>query len=318
VFSIQPLLVGGNPFDTTSIYNLIHFLEREWGVKFAMGGTGALVDGLVRLMREQDIQLRLNTTVDRIRVERGSATGVELADGETLDADVIVSNTDPVHLYRNMLDEAYQSPLVRLKKRRRKYSMGLFVLFFGTRRSYPNIAHHTIWLGQRFKDLLSEIFSGRDLPKDFSLYLHRPTATDPSFAPAGCDSFYVLAPVPNLRAKINWEIEGPRLQHRIVQALEESILPGLSDTITGDFYMTPENFAQDYLSVAGAGFSIAPVFSQSAWFRFHNQAEGPRNLYLVGAGTHPGAGLPGVICSAKVLDRLVPDAPSRQARGAAE
>ena len=165
--------------------------------------------------------------------------------------------------------------------------------------------------------MLAEIFSGRDLPKDFSLYLHRPTATDPSFAPAGCDSFYVLAPVPNLRANINWEIEGPRLQQRIVQALEESILPGLSDTITGDFYMTPENFAQDYLSVAGAGFSIAPVFSQSAWFRFHNQAEGPRNLYLVGAGTHPGAGLPGVICSAKVLDRLVPDAPSRQARGAA-
>jgi phytoene desaturase len=317
VFSIQPLLVGGNPFDTTSIYNLIHFLEREWGVKFAMGGTGALVDGLVRLMHEQNIQLRLNTTVERIRVEGGAATGVELAGGEVIDADVVVSNTDPVHLYRHMLDEAYQTPLVRLKKRRRKYSMGLFVLFFGTRRTYPDVAHHTIWLGKRFKDLLAEIFSGRDLPKDFSLYLHRPTATDPGFAPEGCDSFYVLAPVPNLRAAINWEVEGPRLQQRIVQALEESILPGLSNTITGDFYMTPEHFAQDYLSVAGAGFSIAPIFSQSAWFRFHNQGEGPRNLYLVGAGTHPGAGLPGVICSAKVLDRLVPDAPAKQATGVA-
>ncbi len=311
VFSIQPLLVGGNPFDTTSIYNLIHFLEREWGVHFAMGGTGALVDGLVRLMDEQGIQLRLNTTVDRIRVENGTATGVDLASGEVVHADVVVSNADPVHLYKNMLDDQYQSALVRLKKKRRKYSMGLFVLFFGTRRQYPEVAHHTIWLGQRFKDLLAEIFSGRDLPEDFSLYLHRPTATDPSFAPEGCDSFYVLAPVPNLLAGIDWAAEGPKLQKRIVEALDASILPGLSETITGDFYMTPEDFSEDYLSVAGAGFSIAPVFSQSAWFRFHNRGEGPRNLYLVGAGTHPGAGLPGVLCSAKVLDRLVSEAPGR-------
>jgi phytoene desaturase len=315
VFSIQPLLVGGNPFDTTSIYNLIHFLERRWGVQFAMGGTGALVDGLVRLMQEHDVELRLNTTVDRIQVEGNKATGVTLADGETVSADLIVSNCDPVHLYRNMLDNRYQTPLVRLKKRRRKYSMGLFVLFFGTRRTYPNVAHHTIWLGQRFKDLLSEIFTGDKLPPDFSLYLHRPTATDPSFAPAGCDSFYVLAPVPNQQAAIRWQEEGPRLQQRIIEALEASILPGLSESITDPFYMTPDDFAHDYLSVAGAGFSIAPVFSQSAWFRFHNRGEGPRNLYLVGAGTHPGAGLPGVLCSAKVLDRLVPAAAAGSSNG---
>jgi phytoene desaturase len=204
-----------------------------------------------------------------------------------------------------MLPEADQKLSARFKKRRAKMSMGLFVLFFGTRRQYPEVAHHTIWLGQRYRDLLREIFDGKELPKDFSLYLHRPTATDSSFAPEGCDSFYVLAPVPNLKADIDWEAEGPLLQERIVKALSDSILPGLENEITADFFMTPEDFADDYLSVAGAGFSVAPIFSQSAWFRFHNRAEGPENLYLVGAGTHPGAGLPGVLCSAKVLDRIV-------------
>lgn len=310
VFSIQPLLVGGNPFDTTSIYNLIHFLERQWGVHFAMGGTGALVDGFERLMREEGISIRLNTTVRKIQVENNTAVGVELDPGEHIRADRIVSNADPMHLYRHMLDRTSQTPVVRLKSRRSKFSMGLFVLFFGTTKQYSNVAHHTIWLGKRFKELLAEIFNGKEMPKDFSLYLHRPTATDPSFAPDGCDSFYVLAPVPNLQADIDWSVEGPLLRNRIVEALDQSLLPGLKNTITSDFFMTPENFADDYLSEAGAGFSVAPVFSQSAWFRFHNRGEGPRNLHLVGAGTHPGAGLPGVICSAKVLDRIVPPAHS--------
>jgi len=307
-FSIQPLLVGGNPFDTTCIYSLIHYLERRFGIFFAMGGTGAIVDALARLMDEVDIEIRLNTTVRRINVEDGKAQGVELADGERLDADLVVANTDAAHLYDELLAPQVQTPLVRLKRRRARFSMGLFVLFFGTTRQYPEVAHHTIWLGQRYRELLADIFQRGKLADDFSLYLHRPTATDVSFAPPGCDSFYVLAPVPNLLAGIDWAREGPKLKARIVTALEETILPGLREHLTADFYMTPEDFRRDYLSVAGAGFSIAPVFSQSAWFRFHNRAEGPENLYLVGAGTHPGAGLPGVLSSAKVLERLLPEA----------
>ncbi|MEM1442861.1 MAG: phytoene desaturase family protein [Verrucomicrobiota bacterium] len=306
-FSIQPLLVGGNPFDTTSIYNLIHYLEKEWGVHFAMGGTGALVDGLGRLMEEVGIRVQLETTVEEVLVEKKRATGVRLGNGEVLQADVVVSNADPVHLYRNMVPESEQDLSAKLKQKRAKFSMGLFVLFFGTRKQYPDVAHHTIWLGERYRPLLKEIFHGKGLPKDFSLYLHRPTATDPSFAPDGCDSFYVLAPVPNLEAGIDWEKEGPGLRDRIVKALDQSMLPGLEETITDDFYMTPEDFSSDYLSAAGAGFSVAPLFSQSAYFRFHNRAEGPENLFLVGAGTHPGAGLPGVLCTAKVLDRIVPN-----------
>lgn len=304
-FSMQPLLVGGNPFQTTSIYNLIHFLEREWGIHFAMGGTGALVDALEKLMREQDIGIRLNTTVKRILTERGQATGAVLEDGSLIQADLVVSNVDPAHLYRSMLDPREQNLSVRLKQKAANFSMGLFVLFFGTQRKYDDVAHHTIWLGQRYQGLLHDIFERKVLADDFSLYLHRPTATDASFAPPGCDSFYVLAPVPNLQGAINWAAEGPALQRRIVEALDRSLLPGLRDSMVEDFYMTPEDFAQDYLSVNGAGFSVSPLLRQSAWFRFHNRAEGLSNLFLVGAGTHPGAGLPGVLSSAKVLDRML-------------
>ncbi|MEL6375354.1 MAG: phytoene desaturase family protein, partial [Pseudomonadota bacterium] len=302
-FSIQPLLVGGSPFDTTSIYGLIHYLEREWGVHFAMGGTGALVDAFGKLMREEGIEIRLNTTVDEIVLDGRATRGVKLADGGQLDAHTVVSNCDPLHLYANMLPAAAVSSAAKLKQKSR-LSMGLYVLYFGTTKQYPDVAHHTIWMGPRYRALLDDIFKKKILADDFSLYLHRPTATDPSFAPEGCDSFYVLCPVPNLRGDQNWEVEGPRLRDRIVKALDETMLPGLAASITADFYMTPEDFAHDYLSVAGAGFSVAPHFTQSAWFRFHNRAEGFKGLYLVGAGTHPGAGLPGVVSSAKVVDRL--------------
>lgn len=305
-FSVQPLLVGGNPFDTTSIYGLIHFLERRWGIHFAMGGTGALVDGFARLMDELGIDVLLNTTVEKVLVSGNQAHGVRLTDGTVMDADVVVANTDPMHLYNNLLDSSEQSWSAKIKTRHNKLSMGLFVLYFGTDKVYPDIAHHTIWLGQRYRELLNDVFNGSTLPEDFSLYLHRPTATDPSFAPHGCDSFYVLAPVPNLNADIDWDVQGPVLRQRIIDSLSEHMLPELKQHLVTDFYMTPEDFASDYLSVGGAGFSVAPLFSQSAWFRYHNKAEGPENLYLVGAGTHPGAGLPGVVSSAKVLDRLVP------------
>lgn len=305
-FSIQPLLVGGNPFDTTSIYSLIHYLERAYGVHFAMGGTGAITRALKELMVRQGISIHLNTTVSRIIVKDGAASGLILEDGTVHSANLIVSNVDPAHLYKNMIGIEHQPSVTKLKLGAAHYSMGLFVVFFGTTRTYPEVAHHTIWMGDRYRELLEEIFNRKILAQDFSLYLHRPTATDPTFAPSGCDSFYVLCPVPNLLAHIDWAVEGPKLQQRIVAALDETILPGLKSSITSDFHMTPENFKHDYLSVNGAGFSIAPLFRQSAWFRFHNRAEGIKNLYLTGAGTHPGAGLPGVLCSAKVIDALIP------------
>ena len=305
-FSIQPLLVGGNPFDTTSIYGLIHYLERAHGVFFAMGGTGAITRALGSLMERRGVDVRLGSTVDRIRVENGAATAVELADGGVIRADLVVSNADAAHLYSAMVPKSKQAWSARLKLSAASYSMGLFVLYFGTRKTYPEVAHHTIWLGERYRELLDEIFNKKVVSEDFSLYLHRPTATDASFAPEGCESFYVLCPVPNLQAQIDWAVEGPQLRDRIVAALDRTILPGLRESITAEFCMTPNDFAHDYLSVNGAGFSVAPLFRQSAWFRFHNRAEGIRNLYLVGAGTHPGAGLPGVLCSAKVVDAMLP------------
>ncbi len=303
-FSVSPLLVGGNPFDTTSIYSLIHFLERKWGIQFAMGGTGALVGALATLMSEVGVELRLNTTVAEVLVEQGRATGVRLGSGEVISADLVVSNADPSWLYSKMIAKP---PLVpKLKVRTAQSSMGLFVLYFGTTRRYEDIAHHTIWFGERYKELLRDIFDCKPLSSDFSLYVHRPTATDPSFAPPGCDSWYVLAPVPNLLAGTDWNHIADAYGDSILQALEESMMPNLRAHVVERFHMTPLDFRDRYLSVHGAGFSIAPILRQSAWFRFHNRAEGIENLYLVGAGTHPGAGLPGVLCSAKVLDRLIP------------
>ena len=305
--SLQPLLVGGNPFDTTCIYGLIHYLEREWGVHFAMGGTGALVDALAGLLERHGVEVQSGRSITALTRSGRRITGATLDNGRKITADAYVSNMDPMHLYGELLDPA---PLVsRTKRRLARTSMGLFVLYFGTDRAYPDIAHHTIWLGERYKELLRDIFDRKVLSEDFSLYLHRPTATDPSFAPDGHDSFYVLAPVPNLEGNIDWATEGPRLQQRIIEALEASIMPGLSAHVRAPFFMTPEHFRENYQSVHGSGFSVAPLFRQSAWFRFHNRAEGLDNLYLVGAGTHPGAGLPGVVSSARVLDRLVAGAP---------
>ena len=317
-FSIQPLLVGGNPFNTTSIYGLIHHLERAYGVHFAIGGTGAITRELGSLMQRQGVDVRLGETISSIRIKNGTSTGVIMEDGRELAADIVVANADAAFLYSSMVSKVAQVKSTKLKLSVAHYSMGLFVLYFGTRKTYPNVAHHTIWLGERYRELLADIFDRKVLAEDFSLYLHRPTATDASFAPAGCDSFYVLCPVPNLKADIDWAVEGPRLRDRIVAALGQTILPGLEDTITADFYKSPLDFEEDYLSQHGAGFSVAPIFRQSAWFRFHNRAEGIKNLYLVGAGTHPGAGLPGVLCSAEVLDELVPHAANDVTEQAAE
>jgi phytoene desaturase len=305
-FSVSPLLVGGNPFDTTSIYSLIHYLERKWGIQFAMGGTGALVQALAKLMEEIGVATRFNATVEEIVVEDGKARGVVLSTGERLDADIVVSDADPAYLYSRMISRPSFIPRMKLKYA--QSSMGLFVLYFGTTRRYEDVAHHTIWFGDRYRELLQDIFHNHRLGEDFSLYVHRPTATDSSFAPPGCDSWYVLAPVPNLQSGTDWNEVAESYGDSILKALGETMMPGLEQHVTERFHMTPLDFEDRYLSVHGAGFSIAPILRQSAWFRFHNRAEGVDNLYLVGAGTHPGAGLPGVLSSAKVLDHLVPRA----------
>ena len=306
-FSIHPLLVGGNPFSTTSIYALIHFLERNWGVYFSMGGTGKLVQELTKLLDRSGVTVRYNIDIKTAYEENGSIRKLESMEGEEFTADNIIFNGDPPTFYDEILNTD------RLIKKRKKflpekfttYSMGMFVLFFGTKKQFPKIAHHSIWLGKRFKGLLKDIFDNKILSEDFSLYIHRPTATDKSFAPKGCDSFYVLCPVPNLQGNVNWEIEGPKLQKRIIEALDKTILPDLTKVICDEFYMTPKDFKTNYRSKHGAGFSIAPNFSQSAWFRYHNKDPHIDNLYFAAAGAHPGAGVPGVLSSAKVVESLI-------------
>ena len=306
VFTLQPLLVGGHPFHTSGLYALIQHLERTHGVWFPKGGTGALVAGLDALMRRQGVTIRLQADVARLLHENGRITGVALTTGERLPAQAVIANADAPAIYADLLPGVKRRRWTDRKLDRLDYSMGLFVFYFGTNRRYEATAHHTILLGQSYRALLDEIFGrGTEVPEDLSLYLHRPTATDPDMAPPGCDAFYVLAPVPNLRAGIDWTVAAPRLRDRLVAMMEARELPGLAAAIVTESWMTPETFRQDYRSRHGAGFSISPRLTQSAWFRFHNKSEEVRGLYLVGAGTHPGAGLPGVLTSAKVVETLL-------------
>jgi phytoene desaturase len=303
-FSIPPLLVGGNPFTTTCIYSLIHYLERAHGVYFAMGGTGKIVKELGHLLDHIGVKIRLNTTIEKINIKESRIYEIIDNFGNTHKSDIYISNTDPLYLYNNLLKRKINTSIY-LKKNFTQISMGLFVLFFGTKKKYNNIKHHTILFGKEYKGLLEKIFHGNKLPDDISIYLHRPTATDSSFAPKGCDSFYALVPVPNLKSKIDWNKHGLLFKEHVISVLSNKILFDLKKYIVNDFYMSPEDFKSDYLSYQGSGFSISPLFTQSAWFRFHNKSELIHNLYLVGAGTHPGAGIPGVLSSAKVLERIV-------------
>ena len=308
VLSFHPLLVGGNPFAASSIYSLICFLERRWGVHFAMGGTGALVAGLVGLIEGQGGRVRCNAEVAEILVEDCAASGVRLADGETLRADIVVSNACSAFTYKTLLPARHRRRWTDRRIERGRYSMSLFVWYFGTRRQYNDVAHHTILLGPRYRALLHDIFSRHHLADDFSLYLHRPTATDPSLAPAGCDAFYVLSPVPHLASGTDWRATAEPYRQKIARALGDSILPGLEREIVSSHMLTPQDFESRLLSHRGAAFGLEPLLTQSAWFRPHNRSEEVDGLYLVGAGTHPGAGLPGVLSSARVLDKVVPDA----------
>lgn len=307
VFSFHPLLVGGNPFQTTSIYSLICFLERKWGVHFPMGGTGALVKGLVGLIEGQGNEVRVSCGVEEILVRDGRAVGVRLEDGATIDADIVVSNADSAFTYKHLIKPEHRRVWTDAKVDRTKYSMSLFVWYFGTNRKYDDVAHHTILLGPRYRGLLDDIFNKKVLAEDFSLYLHRPTATDPSLAPEGHDGFYVLSPVPHLDADVDWRTQAEPYRKKVEQYLESTVMPGLSDHIVSSHLLTPIGFRDELSSVKGAAFGMAPVLTQSAFFRPHNQAEGIDRLFLVGAGTHPGAGVPGVLSSAKVLERVLPD-----------
>jgi phytoene desaturase len=307
VFSFQPLLVGGNPFRTTSIYSLIQHLERKDGVHFAMGGTTALVHALVQLAREVGVRFHMNTRVSELHVEDGRACGVRLADGRTAGSTCVIANADAPALYKQLVPARWRRRWTDTRIEKCKFSMGLYVLYLGARRQFPNLAHHTILLGARYKELLEEIFNEQTIGDDLSLYLHAPTRTDSSLAPEGCESMYVLCPVPNLRAGIDWSHEEPRLRARVLEILESTVCPGLRDCLEVVFSVTPEHFRDNLLTHHGTGFSIQPTLFQSAWFRFHNRSEDLDGLYLVGAGTHPGAGLPGVLCSARVLEHYLPE-----------
>ena len=306
--SFHSLLVGGNPFETSAIYTLIHYLERKWGVFFPQGGTGALVRGLVRLFEDLGGEVRLKTPVRRIAPPDGNGrkrhevhtdTGVE-------GFDVVVSNADVHHTYAGLLGQDPRGRRMGERLARMDWSMSLFLIYFGTKRRYPDLAHHTVVFGPRYEDLLRDIFHGPDLPEDFSLYLHAPTITDPSLAPPGGESFYVLSPVPHLgTAPIDWTAVGPRYADRILAHLEDRLLPGLRGHIVTRRLFTPLDFRSELSSFKGSAFSVAPKLTQSAWFRPHNRDPKIPGLYLVGAGTHPGAGLPGVINSAKATAQIV-------------
>jgi phytoene desaturase len=310
--SFHPLFVGGNPFTTTSIYGLIAFLERRWGVHFAIGGTGRIVTGMVDLMRGQGGSLRCDARVAAITTAGRRASGVRLASGEEIAADIVVSNADSAVTYGALLPAAARRRWSDAKLKRAEYSMSLFVWYFGTDRQYPDVPHHTILVGERYRELLRDIFERKILAEDFSLYLHRPTATDPSLAPPGCDAFYVLSPVPNLGGNADWTTAAEPYRRAIARHLDATLLPGLERHIVSSRLMTPLDFRDRLSAHAGAAFGLAPALTQSAWFRPHNRSEEIDGLYLVGAGTHPGAGVPGVLSSARVLDKVVPDAASFQ------
>ena len=306
ILSMHPLLVGGNPFTTTSIYGLILYLEKKWGIHYSMGGTGNIINGLEKLMNEVGIEVIKGHEVKKIISESKKITGVELENRQSINSNCVICNADPPAVYERLLNGNMNNPfLFNWKKKRMEYSMGLFVYYFGTKKIYDKIEHHTIKFGNKYKEHLEDIFDNKKLNNDISYYLHRPTATDKSMAPKGHDCFYVLVPVPNNQSNINWNTEGDKMKNLVIDKMENDLMPDLKKNIIEDFYLTPDYFEKDLNTKYGSGFSIQPKFSQSAYFRFHNKSEIYNGLYFVGAGTHPGAGVPGVLSSAKVLDKII-------------
>ena len=305
VFSMHPLLVGGNPFTTTSIYALILFLEKKWGIHYSMGGTGSVVKALEKLMEEENIAVIKDAEVTEIISKNKDVKAVKINKSKIIDCDYVVCNSDPPNVYKNLIkSKDNYNFLFKQKMKRMDYSMGLFVYYFGSKKKYSDVAHHTIYFGEAYEKHLDKIFEKKILSDDISYYLHRPSATDPNMAPEGQDAFYVLVPVPNNLSKVNWIEEGDKFKDLVLDKMDKTVLPGIKENVVSDFYLTPDYFEIDLATLYGSGFSIQPKFSQSAYFRFHNQSEIYKNLYFVGAGTHPGAGMPGVLSSAKVLDNL--------------
>ena len=305
VFSMHPLLVGGNPFSTTSIYTLILFLEKKWGIHYSMGGTGSIVQALEKLMKEENIKIIKSAEVTEILTDKKDVKAIKINNSKIINCDYVICNSDPPNVYKNLIKSKDDyNFLFKQKMKRMDYSMGLFVYYFGSKKKYSDVAHHTIYFGKSYEKHLNKIFEKKILSVDISYYLHRPSATDPNMAPSGQDAFYVLVPVPNNLSNINWLNEGEKFKNLVLDKMDKSVLPGIKKNVGSDFYLTPDYFEKDLATLHGSGFSIQPKFSQSAYFRFHNQSEIFKNLYFVGAGTHPGAGMPGVLSSAKVLDKL--------------
>ena len=305
MLSMHPLLVGGNPFTTTSIYGLILYLEKKWGIHYSMGGTGNIIKGLEKLMTEEGIEIIKGQEVTSIISKNNKIEGIKLDNQKEINADNVICNADPPAVYGKLLNQTKNNFLFEWKQKRMEYSMGLFVYYFGTKKTYPNVEHHTIKFGDKYREHLNDIFDKKKLNNDISYYLHRPSATDKSMAPEGNDCFYVLVPVPNNQSKIDWKIEGDKMKDLVIDKMEKALLPNLRENIIEDFYLTPDYFEKELNTKFGSGFSIQPKFTQSAYFRFHNKSEVCDGLYFVGAGTHPGAGIPGVLSSAKVLDKII-------------
>ncbi len=305
ILSMHPLLVGGNPFTTTSIYGLILYLEKKWGIHYSMGGTGNIIKGLEKLMEEEKIEIIKGNEVTKIVSLGNKITSVKLDNQKEINVENVICNADPPSVYEKLLENKKINSIFNWKKNRMQYSMGLFVYYFGTKKTYDDVEHHTIKFGNKYKEHLDDIFNKKKLNNDISYYLHRPSATDSSMAPDGNDCFYVLVPVPNNQSKIDWSIEGEKIKDLVIDKMEKDLMPNLRENIIEDFYLTPDYFEKDLNTKYGSGFSIQPKFSQSAYFRFHNKSEIYDGLYFVGAGTHPGAGIPGVLSSAKVLDKIL-------------
>ena len=306
--SFHTLLVGGNPMTTSAIYALIHTIEKDGGVWYARGGTNALVAAMARLFERLGGTIRLGDPVTRIATAGDRATGVTTGSGWHGDVDMIACNGDLMHSYRDLLDHS-RGPKVAKSLARKRWSPSLFVVHFGVKGDYPDIAHHSILFGPRYKGLLGDIYGGV-VPEDFSLYLHHPSATDPGMAPRGHATFYALAPVAHLgKAQADWDGDfGTCFADAILDEVERRVLPGLRAKLVTRFHYTPADFGRDLSAHLGSAFSLEPVLWQSAWFRAHNRDDVISNLYFVGAGTHPGAGIPGVVGSAKATARLMLDA----------
>jgi phytoene desaturase len=305
-FSFHTLLVGGNPMTTSAVYSLIHKLEVDGGVWWAKGGTNQLVAAMVRHFERLGGTMRLHDPVLRIHTLGDRATEVETASGWRERFDSIASNADLMHTYRDLLHDSPRGSDMARKLARKRFSPSLFIVHFGVEGSWPGIPHHTILFGPRYKGLLEDIYDHGVLPQDFAIYLHHPTVTDPSVAPPGKSTFYALIPVAHLgKLPIDWEQVGPLIERRILDEVGRRLIPDIHDRMVTKFHYAPRNFALDLNAWQGSAFSLEPILSQSAYFRAHNRDDKIRNLYLVGAGTHPGAGIPGVVGSAKATARLM-------------